>query len=180
VTVSSNAAAVADADAASTSPCEGVQTVLSVLLVHSSKRGDWVFAKGGHESFESRSECARRELLEEGGVEGVLLAELPAVEFASKKQHLSRMHTFLMQVTRQHAVWAEQAERRRKWVPMQQMDAVLTREETRSVWRMALQQLRVLGYVDEQGRAVFKLPSTEEDAPIMEQQLQQQQQQQPS
>jgi diphosphoinositol-polyphosphate diphosphatase len=161
-TSTSSTTAAAGSNSIESSARTGV--ILSVLLVRSKKRDEWIFAKGGHEEFESRSECAVRELREEGGVEGVLLAALPHVDFASKKQKLSRLYCYLMQVTTSHARWAEQETRRRRWVPLDDVLNTLGREETRKVWTYAMEQLKQLGFIDAQGKAVFKSPPAEEEA----------------
>jgi diphosphoinositol-polyphosphate diphosphatase len=151
----------------STSPPPLSGAVLRVLLV-GSRKGDLIFAKGGWEQFESRPACAARELLEEGGVEGAILSELESpVEFASKKTRgrSSRFYPFLLQVTASHERWAEQGARRRRWLRLEEVGPALKREETKRVWAMAVQELTRLGFLDAEGRAVYKEP------PSLEQQL---------
>jgi len=148
-----------EGDAAAADARPSSVAVLRVLLVASKKKDDWIFAKGGWEQFESMPCCAQRELLEEGGVEGALIAALPAVEFSSKKKRTkSRLYPFLLQVSASHARWAEQSSRSRRWVRMEEVSSLLRRDETRAIWSAAMAELRARGFVDERGQAVFKQP----------------------
>ena len=195
------------AAAAAAAPPSANAAQLSILLVRSKKKDEWIFPKGGWEQvsnrrsseancvarrmelgpadlraanscieftpsdrscvvalccallqFESAAECATRECLEEAGAEGVVLCELPSVDFASKKGKRSRMHPFLLQVTQLHRHWAEEGERKRRWVLMADMEATLLRAETRSTWLEARKQLQTLGFIDQRGQAVYKAP----------------------
>ncbi|KAG7381199.1 Nudix hydrolase 3 [Phytophthora boehmeriae] len=57
-----------------------------VLLISSSgTKGKWVLPKGGWEKDETITASARREVLEEGGVKGTLMADLGKISFGSHK-----------------------------------------------------------------------------------------------
>jgi hypothetical protein len=111
--------------------------------------------------FETASECSQRECLEEGGVEGDIVCELDPIEFASKKGKLSRMRSFLMRVHTCHLHWSEELKRRRRWVPYAQVEAIMQREETRTLWKNAQQALQQHGFMDSQGRAVLNPASAD-------------------
>lgn len=129
---------------------------LSVLLVHAKKKGDWIFAKGGWEEFETAGECAQREALEEGGVEGELISQLTPIAFTSKKGKLSQMTPFLLRVTRYHQHFAEAGKRHRRWIPYHQVDQFMKREETKEIWKNAKEKLRECGWMDEKERPIWK------------------------
>ena len=144
------------ADASSSS--SSVTTRLRVLLVQAKKKHEWIFAKGGWEQFESACACAKREVLEESGVDGVVLASLEPVEFSSaKKGKPSRLYPFLLQITTVYSDWAEKS-RARRWVDFEEVASVLGRPETRQVWAAAVARLKQMGFSDAQGRAVFLQP----------------------
>jgi len=138
-----------------------VRGQLRVLMVSTrhkhNDRGEseWIFCKGGWEAFESCSACARRECLEEGGVEGWLVSRLPSVDFSSAKGRHVRVYPFLLRAHTQHRCWAEQKERRRRWVRWEDVEKRAARSETRAVWRHAQAELRRLGAVDENGHGVL-------------------------
>jgi 8-oxo-dGTP pyrophosphatase MutT (NUDIX family) len=115
--------------------------------------------------FETSAECAARECLEEGGVEGRLLCALTGVDFSSKKGRPSRLQPYLLQATVEHTHWAEEGLRQRQWVRAEEVERTLRRAETVAVWNDVKEQLRRLGYMDEQGRARFIEPPLQ-DAPI--------------
>ena len=114
--------------------------------------------------FETSAECAARECLEEGGVEGRLLCALTGVDFSSKKGRPSRLQPYLLQATVEHTHWAEEGLRQRQWVRAEEVERTLGRAETVAVWNDVKEQLRRLGYMDEQGRARFIEPPLQ-DAP---------------
>lgn len=113
--------------------------------------------------FETAGECAQRECLEEGGVEGDLVCQLESVDFSSKKGKLSRLTPFLLRVRTFHRHFAEELKRGRKWVPFEQVESLMQRDETRTVWTNAKRALLEHGFLDSQGRAVFRPMEVEEE-----------------
>lgn len=62
---------------------------LSVLLVRTSDGREWIFPKGHIEPGETASEAAVRELREEAGVVGDVIAPLGSISYLSKEEHVS-------------------------------------------------------------------------------------------
>jgi len=115
-------------------------TSVRVLVVSSSKQPDFVFPKGGWESFESASEGAARETYEEAGVckfvwrgwpsrnnhlliflvlmwqvRGPITAELGSTPFKSSGGSLCILHGFMLRVTEVLQKYPEKS-RERRWV----------------------------------------------------------------
>jgi 8-oxo-dGTP pyrophosphatase MutT (NUDIX family) len=58
---------------------------LEVLLVHRPRYDDWSLPKGKADPGESDEDCARREVLEETGIQAELEAPLPEVRYRDRK-----------------------------------------------------------------------------------------------
>src|SRR4051794_25263084 len=72
--------------------------VLTVLLVHRPKYGDWTFPKGKLEVGESDAEAAHREVEEETGFDCVLGRELPSVRYLDNKGRSKQVRYWEMTV----------------------------------------------------------------------------------
>lgn len=118
---------------------------LCVLLIRASHKDQWVFPKGGWESFESSQECAQRECLEEAGVEGIIIAELGTCEFIRKGKR-ARLLSYLLQVTQQHELYSE-LHRNRQWVPVEQARELLSRPESIHAFDQAVTVWKQLGLI---------------------------------
>jgi 8-oxo-dGTP diphosphatase len=68
-----------------------------VLLVHRPRYDDWSFPKGKCDPGESFEDCARREVLEETGLEVVLGDALPEVRYRDHKDRPKVVRYWLMQ-----------------------------------------------------------------------------------
>ncbi|PKA54810.1 Nudix hydrolase 12, mitochondrial [Apostasia shenzhenica] len=105
-------------------PSGDLLSKLEVLMITSPNRHDLVFPKGGWENDETVREAARREALEEAGVEGIVHEALLGVwEFKSKsKENLCgqegacRGYMFPLEVTEELESWPEQTTHDRKWL----------------------------------------------------------------
>ncbi|OQR97952.1 hypothetical protein ACHHYP_09362 [Achlya hypogyna] len=88
-----------------------------VLLISSSKHeNQWILPKGGWEADEEAEDCARRELAEEAGVRGEVVAKLGAFDYTTRKGKSCRLLGYTMRITREFDEWSESATRRREWV----------------------------------------------------------------
>ena len=116
--------------------------------------GEWIFPKGGWESFESGVECAAREVMEEAGVGGRLVAELGEVEVRSGKGKVGRMWMWAMQVERQYERWNDGGRRERRWMGVGEAREAIRRPEMREMLERLHAQLQRLvpGYGGEEGR----------------------------
>lgn len=74
---------------------EGTRTV---LLVHRPKYGDWTFPKGKLEPGETDEEAARREVLEETGLDCEMGRELPTVRYRDNKGRTKQVRYWEMTV----------------------------------------------------------------------------------
>eukprot|EP00455_Lapot_gusevi_P057442 TRINITY_DN9792_c0_g1_i3.p1 TRINITY_DN9792_c0_g1~~TRINITY_DN9792_c0_g1_i3.p1 ORF type:complete len:159 (+),score=28.69 TRINITY_DN9792_c0_g1_i3:92-568(+) len=110
---------------------------IEILLVRSQKKDQWIFPKGGWENDETAEEAALRECHEEAGVVGEIVAPLFAADIFSRQRVPVRLHAFLMKVTQQLDVYAEQGERSRQWFPLHEAQNMITREEMLMMLRTA-------------------------------------------
>uniref|UniRef100_A0A1D1YAC2 Nudix hydrolase 17, mitochondrial n=1 Tax=Anthurium amnicola TaxID=1678845 RepID=A0A1D1YAC2_9ARAE len=99
-------------------PCmDAVDQALEVLVISSQKGQDILFPKGGWESDESIKDAARREAMEEAGVEGNVERVLGKWRYKSKTQDSYKLgYMFPMNVTEELIHWPEMENRKRRWV----------------------------------------------------------------
>ena len=112
--------------------------------------GEWIFPKGGWESFESGEQCAAREVMEEGGVEGRLVLDLGAVDVRSGKGKRGRLSMWAMQVERVYERWNDRERRERRWMTMGEARALVRRAEMREM--LSRFELRMGQLLDSQGQ----------------------------
>jgi 8-oxo-dGTP pyrophosphatase MutT (NUDIX family) len=77
------------------SPARG----LEFLVVHRPRYDDWSLPKGKLEAGESIEDAARREVLEETGMQVELGAGLPATEYVDRRGRPKVVHYWIMTVT---------------------------------------------------------------------------------
>ena len=94
---------------------------------------DWIFPKGGWESFESELQCCAREVLEEAGVSGRLVRSLGEVEVRSGKGKLGRMWMWAMQVDTEFDLWNDRGRRERRWMAVNEAEQAISRPEMREM-----------------------------------------------
>lgn len=114
------------------------------LLVTSRRRPDmWIFPKGHLEEGETTEGCAQRELLEEAGVSGTVVATLGSVlaEVPTAGGFGAEVHYYLVLEQRRGD---PQEGRRREWLPYARARARLTSEGTRQVLDAAAVHLGLL------------------------------------
>ena len=95
---------------------------------------DWIFPKGGWESFETATECAARESMEEAGVSGRLVGGLGEVEVGKGSKGAvggkrGRMWMWLMQVECEYEDWNDRACRERRWMTVDEARRCIQRAE---------------------------------------------------
>ncbi|KAE8974275.1 hypothetical protein PR001_g25726 [Phytophthora rubi] len=108
---------------ASRSPEEGGG---DVLLISSSnpKKKDWLLPKGGWDAGEDIEAAAWRELIEEGGVNGHILAPLDPLRFINKDGDSHIYYPFKMHAAMVYDQWAESV-RYRIWVSYDDAELLL-------------------------------------------------------
>lgn len=74
-----------------TTGCVPIMNDGKILLISSSRKGEWILPKGGWESDESMQESALRETYEEGGILGVIGPKLGGIEFETRKAKKRRL-----------------------------------------------------------------------------------------
>ncbi|XP_031498675.1 nudix hydrolase 17, mitochondrial-like [Nymphaea colorata] len=94
---------------------------LEVLVVKSQKSDRVLFPKGGWEKDETVEDAARREAMEEAGVEGLVETQLGIWTFNSKgsKGGERVAHVFPLKVTNLQDHWPEKEFRERRWVSVE-------------------------------------------------------------
>ncbi|XP_018805982.1 nudix hydrolase 18, mitochondrial-like [Juglans regia] len=94
---------------------------IEVLVVSSQKSQAMMFPKGGWEEDESKEVAARRETLEEAGVDGKVQKMLGKWNYKSKRH--GKMHEgymFPLLVTKQLDIWPEKNLRERRWMSVKE------------------------------------------------------------
>jgi len=107
-------------DQAATIPYRRRGDLIEVLVISTPSRRRWITPKGVVDPGETPLESARRETLEEAGVEGNLAPE-PLGTFEFRKWKGTCVVTvFLMEVTRIRDRWPEDDFRLRAWMPIEE------------------------------------------------------------
>ncbi|HVS19607.1 MAG TPA: NUDIX hydrolase [Planctomycetota bacterium] len=107
--------------------------VLEVALITSARSGRWGIPKGNIERGEGARASARREALEEAGLEGDLVGpRLGSFRYEKRGRRLS-VAVYLLRVTRELPSWSEEDLRQRKWL---RLDKALERLHSRELARL--------------------------------------------
>lgn len=93
---------------------------IEVLLVTTARRRRWIIPKGVIEPGMGARASARKEALEEAGIDGIVSDERIGEYVYRKWNGMCRVQVFSMQVTDVHEHWDEEHVRRRRWVPLRQ------------------------------------------------------------
>ncbi|XP_042960342.1 nudix hydrolase 18, mitochondrial-like [Carya illinoinensis] len=94
---------------------------LEVLVVSSQKSQAMMFPKGGWEMDESKEVAARRETLEEAGVDGKVQKMLGKWNYKSKRHGIMHEgYMFPLLVTKQLDIWPEKNLRERRWMSVKE------------------------------------------------------------
>lgn len=86
-----------------------------VLLVTRRCGGGWTIPKGCRDAGQAASDTARREALEEAGVDGTLSPRALGTYDYQKLDETCRVDVFLLEVAQVYPTWAEDAARVRGW-----------------------------------------------------------------
>ena len=113
---------------------------IEILLVTSRETRRWVTPKGGRIAGRTDAQSAALEALEEAGVEGVI-TEAPIGTFRYLKVLKRRAPRWCvvalhaLEVRVEHAVWHEQAERKRAWMSVEQAAACVSEPDLAEIIR---------------------------------------------
>mmetsp|Transcript_7486 Transcript_7486/g.22731 ORF Transcript_7486/g.22731 Transcript_7486/m.22731 type:complete len:139 (+) Transcript_7486:251-667(+) len=98
-----------------------------VLMITSRKKSSrWIFPKGKLEDGETEEETAAREAKEEGGVVGTICRRIQYTSGGSKFPVM-----FILNVQALMDDWLEDAERQRRWFPMEEALHILRADSER-------------------------------------------------
>lgn len=99
-------------------PFRVVRGAIDVLLITNRGGGRWLVPKGHVEPGLTPLESARKEAIEEAGVEGVAAAAPLGSYVFTKRGAIRVVELFPLEVRRVRRRWQEQSERLRAWVPL--------------------------------------------------------------
>jgi 8-oxo-dGTP pyrophosphatase MutT (NUDIX family) len=108
--------------------------VLEVLLVHRPRYDDWTIPKGKLEPGETHEQAARREVLEETGVECELGRELPSTSYRDRKGRPKTVRYWAMRPLAGGAVPSREVDELR-WAPLEEAATLLTHDHDGEVLR---------------------------------------------
>jgi 8-oxo-dGTP pyrophosphatase MutT (NUDIX family) len=115
---------------------------LQVLLIRRRHKRRWGIPKGIVEPHQTVREAALQETIEEAGIAGEL-SDQPIGEFEyTKWGWLCRVAVFLLNVTREHEHYEEQAFRERRWFDLADALGCRTRQGIQPLLREAERDLR--------------------------------------
>jgi len=112
--------------------CRDGAAGLEVLVVHRPLYDDWSFPKGKAEPDERDEDCARREVLEETGLDCELGDELPATEYRDAAGRPKRVRYWEMRV-RSGALAFEHEVDGARWLPPPAARELLTYDRDRDL-----------------------------------------------
>jgi len=108
-----------------------------VLLVTSMSRARWIFPKGLPRGAESPDATARREAMEEAGVDGRVLSDHPIRAMIEKSHNHSRVAVpvtfYPLEVETIAETWPEKGRRLRHWVVLEEAGEVTRDADTLQV-----------------------------------------------
>ncbi|MCB2204753.1 NUDIX hydrolase [bacterium] len=114
---------------------------VEILLITSKGKKHWIFPKGVIEPGLSPRASARKEALEEAGVEGVVHQEAVGEYHREKWNGTCRIQVYAMEVTRTQKHWEEERDRKRLWVPASEAANLIDRKALRRMLKRFLKNL---------------------------------------
>ncbi|MBE0643726.1 MAG: NUDIX hydrolase [Bacteroidetes bacterium] len=108
---------------------------IEILLVTSARKKRWIIPKGVIEPGMGARASARKEALEEAGVDGIVSDERIGEYFYRKWNGNCRVQVFGMQVTDVHEHWDEEKVRKRRWVGLQQSQELVDTRDLKLLLR---------------------------------------------
>ncbi|MCW3015430.1 MAG: hypothetical protein JWO02_2522 [Solirubrobacterales bacterium] len=113
-----------------------------VCIIHRPDYEDWSLPKGKLDAGESYEQAAVREVHEETGLRCTLGAELSSQQYTDRKGRPKTVRWWAMEVVEDEGLTPSREVDERRWVPVQQADALLDYEHDRELVREALQATR--------------------------------------
>jgi 8-oxo-dGTP pyrophosphatase MutT (NUDIX family) len=107
---------------------------LEVLLVHRPRYDDWTIPKGKLEPGETHKQAARREVLEETGVDCELGRELPSTSYRDRKGRPKTVRYWAMRPLAGEPVPSREVDELR-WAPLEEAATLLTHDHDGEVLR---------------------------------------------
>ena len=113
-------------------------TGVEIMLITSLGTGRWVLPKGTLMPGESTRKAAKREAMEEAGIEGAIVAR-PLGSFFYEKQDSARgaqlcsVAVFPLKVVQQRDHWPEQGKRKTRWFSVEDAAAAVNEDELRDL-----------------------------------------------
>jgi 8-oxo-dGTP pyrophosphatase MutT (NUDIX family) len=108
--------------------------VLEVLLVHRPRYDDWTIPKGKLEPGETHEQAARREVLEETGVDCELGRELPSTSYRDRKGRSKTVRYWAMRPLGGEPVPSREVDELR-WATLDEAERLLTHDHDGGVLR---------------------------------------------
>lgn len=119
-------------------PYRTIDVQVEVLLITSTKKGNWIVPKGIVEDGFSPAESALKEALEEAGVVGRVVGDTLGAYDHDKWGGTCNVHMFAMAVDKQLEHWPEAHVRQRQWLPIDEAaEAVAKRALATMITRLA-------------------------------------------
>ncbi|GAB4318714.1 MAG: hypothetical protein Kow0059_12400 [Candidatus Sumerlaeia bacterium] len=109
---------------------------IEILLITSRSTGRWIVPKGWCEDGLTPAEAAAREGFEEAGVQGKIASEPLGVYEYIRGQTKFRVTLYPLEVVMIWDTWPEHSERRRRWTPVERLDAFVKNPTLLEVLRM--------------------------------------------
>ena len=107
---------------------------LEVLLVHRPRYDDWTIPKGKLEPGETHKQAARREVLEETGVDCELGRELPSTSYRDRNGRPKTVRYWAMRPLAGEPVPSREVDELR-WAPLEEAATLLTHDHDGEVLR---------------------------------------------
>jgi 8-oxo-dGTP pyrophosphatase MutT (NUDIX family) len=106
---------------------------IEVMLITSARRKRWIVPKGVIEPGMGARASARKEAVEEAGIDGIISDERIGEYFYRKWNGDCRVQVFAMQVTSVFEHWDEEHMRKRRWVELRRAFSLVDTPELKSV-----------------------------------------------
>lgn len=117
---------------------------IEVLLITSTRKRRWIIPKGVIEPGMGARASARKEALEEAGVDGIVSDERVGDYVYRKWNGDCRVQVFGMMVTDVLEHWDEEHQRKRRWVSLRQAQELVDTRELKLVLRKFEHRLDLL------------------------------------